>query len=376
MIESFKLATRKLGVRDIALVVLACAACVVYLIESRADDVLHQPSYAASASFCLIMLPLAWRRAAPLAAVGATLGLLLVNIALFGEFVRCGILIPLGMILVFSVGAQLSGRQSWIGLGLIQAFFLAICLFDSDEGAPLEAMLFLAPVAVAVWGAGRLLHSRSKVSATLAARTAELREARDRRAQLEVTADRARVSGELDELLQRRIGELAAMAEAGGATSDPAAAEAALHEIESESRRTLDQMRTVVGVLRDDPETDGRAPQPTLTHLEALLMRARGGDARLIVEGNPRVLPAGVELAAYRIVEHLLDTLDDVPVDVTVRFGDDALELAVAGPARRRNPAAIKRAQERVQLHRGTLRSTMQGGRAESVVSLPMLAGV
>ncbi len=214
------------------------------------------------------------------------------------------------------------------------------------------------PSPLAVWGAGRLLHSRSKVSAALSARTAELREARDRRAELEITADRARVSGELDELLHRRLGELAAMAEAGGATSDPVAAEAALHEIENESRRTLDQMRTVVGVLRDGPETDGREPQPTLTHLEALLLRARGGDARLIVEGNPRVLPAGVELAAYRIVEHLLDTLEDVPVDVTVRFGDDALELAVAGPARRRNAAAIKRAQERVQLHRGTLRST------------------
>lgn len=377
MIDSLKLATRKLGVRDLALVLLACAGCVVYLIDSRADDVVHQPSYAACVSFFLIMLPLAWRRAAPLAAAGATLGLLLANIALFGEFVRCGILIPVGMVLLFSVGAQLSGRSSWIGLGLMQAFFLAICLFDSDEGAQLDAFLFLAPVALAVWGAGRLLHSRSKVSATLSARTAELREARDRRAQLEVTADRARVSGELDELLHRRLGELAAMAEAGGATSDAAAAaEAALLEIESESRRTLDQMRTVVGVLRDGPETDGREPQPTLTHLEALLLRARGGDARLIVEGNPRVLPAGVELAAYRIVEHLLDTLEDVPVDVTVRFGDDALELAVAGPARRRNAAAIKRAQERVQLHRGTLRSTTtQDGRAESVVSLPMLAG-
>ena len=82
-----------------------------------------------------------------------------------------------------------------------------------------------------------------------------------------------------------------------------------------------------------------------------------------------------MELAAYRIVEYLLDTLEDVPVDVTVRFGDDALELAVSGPARRPNADAIKRAQERVQLYRGTLRSSTHGGRAESVASLPMLAG-
>jgi signal transduction histidine kinase len=374
MIEALTVASRRLGWRDIALAVTACIGCVFYLIGDRSQDV-HKPSLAACTFFFLIMLPVAWRRAAPLAAVGASLALLLLNIALFGEFVRCGILIPLGMVLVFSVGAQLAGRASWIGLGLVLAFFLSICLFDSDEGAPLGAMLFLVPVAAAVWAAGRLLHSRSTVSQALADRTAELREARDRRAELEIKADRARVSGELDELLQRRLGELAAMAEAGGAASDPAAAETAFHEIENESRRALEEMRTVVGVLRDTEESDGRVPQPTLTHLEALLLRARGGDARLIVEGNPRALPAGVELAAYRIVEYLLDTLEDVPVDVTVRFGDDALELAVSGPARRPNADAIKRAQERVQLYRGTLRSSTHGGRAESVASLPMLAG-
>jgi hypothetical protein len=40
-------------------------------------------------------------------------------------------------------------------------------------------------------------------------------------------------------------------------------------------------------------------PQPTLTHLEALLARAKGTDARLTVEGSPRVLPPGIELSAY-----------------------------------------------------------------------------
>jgi hypothetical protein len=373
MIESLTLASRRLGWRDIGLGLLACIGCVLYLAGDWEDQA--KPSTTAMAFFFLIMLPVVWRRVAPLAAVGAALGLLLLNVAAFGEFVRCGILIPVGMVLVFSAGAQLSGRESLLGLGLIEAFFLTLCLFDSAEGAPPEAFLFLAPVAALVWGAGRLLHSRSEVSAQLSERTAELREARDRRSLLEVTADRARVSGELDELLQRRLGALAAMAEAGSRTSDPAAAAAALREIEDESRRTLDQMRTVVGVLRDDPGANGRAPQPTLTHLEALLLHARGSDARLIVEGSPRVLPAGVELAAYRIVEHLMDALADVPVEVTVRFGDDALELAVAGPAQRPDAAAIKRAQERVQLHRGTLRSTTHGGRAESVVSLPMLAG-
>jgi hypothetical protein len=89
------------------------------------------------------------------------------------------------------------------------------------------------------------------------------------------------------------------------------------------------------------------------------------------------VLPAGVELSAYRIVEHLLSALDDAPgVEVGVRFGEDALEIRVAGPAGRRGDvgAALGRARERAQLHRGTLDAHTRGGRAEAIALLPVAA--
>jgi hypothetical protein len=374
MIDSVRLASTRLGKRDIAIALAFCAAAVAYLIADRNYDV-AKPSIAAFPFFLLIMATIAWRRTAPLAAAGVSLAALLGNIVVFGEFARCGIVIPFLMVLVFSIGAQVPWRQGLTGVGLVLGSLLAVCLWDGPDGAMPSSFPFVLPFVIAVWGAGCLLHSRGTLAAQLSARTAELRHARDRRARLEVAADRARVSGELDELLQRRLGELAAMAEAGGRTGDAAATTAALQRIESESRRTLNQMRAVVGVLRDDGTGDGREPQPALTHLEALLRRTRGADARLTVEGSPRVLPAGVELSAYRIVEHLLDALEDAPVDVAVRFGDDALELTVSGPSRRSNSDAFKRAQERVQLHRGTLESSTSGGRAQAVASLPMLAG-
>jgi hypothetical protein len=374
MIDSLTFVHRRLGALNVALAVLFVAGSVVYMIGDRNEDVI-KPSYAAMAFFALIFVPLAWRRAAALGAVGATLALLVAHIALFGEMVRCGILIPLALLLAFSAGSRLAGRQSWIGLALVVGFLFIMCLADSAEGAPLAALVFLAPVSAAVWGAGRLVQVHGLKALALAARTRELQETRERRAQLEVTADRARVSAELDELLQRRLGELAAMAEAGGQISDPAVATTALREIEDESRRTLDQMRAVVGVLRHDAGGLPPTPQPTLTHLEAMLMQSKGGRASLTVEGSPRALPAGVELSAYRIVEHLLAALGDAPVEVRVRFGEEALELAVSGSTKRTDAAAIKRAQERVHLHRGTLSSTSRGGRAETVASLPMFAG-
>ena len=95
------------------------------------------------------------------------------------------------------------------------------------------------------------------------------------------------------------------------------------------------------------------------------------------MEGNPRVLPAGVELSAYRVVEHLLDALEDAPgVDVRVRFADDALELGSPGPAQAPRRRRSSGPASGCELHHGTLEATTRGGRAEAAASLPVLAGV
>jgi len=65
-----------------------------------------------------------------------------------------------------------------------------------------------------------------------------------------------------------------------------------------------------VGNLRAERLT---GPQPVLADLDSLLERAMTADARLQVSGSPRALPAGLELSAYRIVEHLLEALEDAP---------------------------------------------------------------
>jgi signal transduction histidine kinase len=373
MIASMKLPRGRIPTLDVVIAVLASAVAVVYMIDDVQE---YDVSAVAVPFFVLVTLPLLWRRTAPLFAMGAALGGELLHFALFGQVIRCGIVLPVMLVLVFSVGARLDLREALTGLGLGLALALTVCLTDSSEGADPAAMTFLVPLALAIWGVGRLVHSRGRMVGELEARTKELRATRDERARLEVATDRARLSAELDELLQRRLGELASLADQGS-RGDASAATATLAQIEQESRRTLDEMRAIVGVLRHDESDAPVTPQPTLTHLDAMLVRAKGDGTRLTVEGNPRALPAGVELSAYRIVEQLLDALQDAPgVEVSVHFADDALELTVAGPMRRRGEEAIERARERVQLHRGTLRSSTSDGRAEAIVSLPILATV
>ena len=366
----------RIGKLDIAITVIACLLAAAYAIQNVVNDK-YDESPLTVAPFVLITVPLLWRRSAPLYALAATWGALLLHVALFGEVVRCGIVFPLLLILVFSAGSRLEGRDSFFGLLIALAIGTTVGLSDGPEGAPIDTMIFIGPMTAIVWGVGRLVRSAGRMSRKLEKRNAELRQARDERARLEVATDRARLSAELDELLQRRLGELAQLAEAGSEQTDAEGAAAALAAIERDSRQTLEEMRAVVGVLRSDDGDAPVTPQPTLTHLEALVIRAKGAGAKLAIEGSPRALPAGVELSAYRVVEQLLDALDDAPgVEVTVRFADDALELRVEGPIRRRGEQAIERARERVKMHSGTLSATTQDGHAEAVASLPIFATV
>jgi hypothetical protein len=321
--------------------------------------------------FLLVTVPLLWRRVAPLPAVGAAVAGLALNEALLGtEFIRCGIVGPTALLFAFTAGAQLAGRaERWVLAGA-----LALVLLDFAPEIGLVVAAVATALTLAVWGMGRVVGSRRRLADELAEKTSELGAARDERARLEVGAERARMSAELDALLQRRLAELAAMAERGG---NGAEAVARLAELETAGRETLAQMRELVGVLREDGEPSPTSPQPTLTHLDTLLARAAGPDARLTVEGSPRTLPPAAELSAFRVLEHLLAALDDAPgVTVTVRFDDDALTLAVSGPARRDASRAIDRARERVRLYHGTLEANVQRGQARAHVSLPLQAAL
>jgi signal transduction histidine kinase len=358
---------------DVLLTAICAGLSVLFMVSVVAEE---GGSWAAVALFPIVTLPLLWRRIAPVQALAGFIAAIGLHIALFGTMTRCGLVFPVEFFLVFAAGARLGWRGA--ALGWLLGVAAACLTLGWDESAPIdEAGVYICVLLTGIWLTARFVHMRGRVVERLQEQTAALRQARDERARMEVAMDRARLSADLDELLQRRLGELARLAERG-AGEEGAAATATLLDIEQGSRRTLEEMRAVVGVLRSADEDDPVSPQPTLTHLEAMLLRAKGAEARLTVDGSPRALPAGVELSAYRIVEHLLDALEDAPdVSVKVGFGPDALDITVAGPAARRGVAAtaIERARERVALHSGTLEAATRGGRSEAIAHLPIAIG-
>jgi hypothetical protein len=279
--------------------------------------------------------------------------------------VRCGIVLPVAFLFAFATASCLPRRDA-LG-GLLGSIVMAAVVSLIELPASMAAVF--AAVTAGFWAAGRVARSQRAMGEELRRRTAGLREARDERARLEVATDRMRVSRELDALLQRRLGRLARMADTGA--GDPGGAAAALARIEHESRRTLEDMRRAVGVLRDDTAAPEVAPLPSLAQL------VHGERARVVIEGSRRVLTPAVELSAYRVVEHLLSALEDSPdLGVVVRYTPDAVEIAVSGPARPRAKAAIERARARARLHGGTVEATVRGGRAEAFASLPVIAVV
>jgi signal transduction histidine kinase len=357
----------------LALILSTVGAVGLALLEQPAGH--PQGSLGASLAMLTITMPVLWRRRAPIDAVATLAAGALFNGVVIGSMVRCGIALPTLAFVIFSVGLRCELRKALAGAALGVIALAALAGYD-----PKLTLGFLPPGVVlmgALWGVGRLVRSREGMVASLREQTRELGKQRERTAQLAVAAERARVAAGVDGLLQERIGALAGEAASGRRAIEerPELARETLSTIEHEGRRTLTEMREIVGSLREDAPI---GPQPGLADLDGLLERATTADVRLRVDGDRRELPAGLELSGYRIVEHLLRTLEDAPeahVDITLGFAGDVLEIVVAGTALAGvdSQTALAGAREWVALHGGRLEAESRGDRSRTIVRLPLV---
>jgi signal transduction histidine kinase len=305
-----------------------------------------------------VTLPVAWRRRAPLAAAAAlTVGIVLSGIPTFDQ-TRCGVAIPAALIILFTLAARPERNEAVAGLGLVLAGMGFLLFTDPqlDAGA-----LFILPLCAGVWAAGRVAGSRGRVAAALAERSRTLVDTREENAQLAVEVERLRLATDLDTAARERVNELVLLADGAQAAADddPEGSRATFTRIEREGRESLNEMRSLLGVLRSD-ERDV-SPRPTLEQLEDLLQQARAGGAvvELEVEGERRRLPGGVELAAFRTVQHALAALrkdEGAPARVRLRYLPDALEVEIHGAITdgTAGEAALAAARERVAAHGGS----------------------
>ncbi|MFJ7209283.1 sensor histidine kinase [Streptomyces sp. NPDC098789] len=124
------------------------------------------------------------------------------------------------------------------------------------------------------------------------------------------TAERARIAGEMHDVVAHRVSLMVLHAGALEVTATDPAVTAPAALVRENGREALQELRTILGLLhaRDDIAL---APQPTLERLDDLIRSSRqtGARIRLTIEGNPHELPVTIERTAYRIVQEALTNI-------------------------------------------------------------------
>ncbi|WP_234314071.1 MULTISPECIES: sensor histidine kinase [unclassified Streptomyces] len=164
-----------------------------------------------------------------------------------------------------------------------------------------------------------------------------------------VDAERARIAAELHDIVSHNVSLM--VVQAGAArevlTTLPEEAAAAMGAVERAGRNTMTELRHLLGVLApaqdgaDEPYDPSGAvrltPQPSLARLGPLIDRFAFAGLRVEVRisGEPRPLPAGIDVTAYRIVQEALTNAlkhgDGGRTEVTVRYQEHALRVEVLG---------------------------------------------
>ncbi|MEC4572980.1 sensor histidine kinase [Streptomyces virginiae] len=209
----------------------------------------------------------------------------------------------------------------------------------------------VACIAAAACGAlgVALLRARRGHRAALEERGWLMERERESAARSAVDAERARIAAELHDIVSHNVSLM--VVQAGAArevlATMPEEAATAMGAVEQAGRHTMTELRHLLGLLA--PAQDGAdapyeaqvaeatrlSPQPSLTRLSALVDRFAfaGLPVEVRMSGDPRPLPAGIDVTAYRIIQEALTNAlkhgEGGRTQVTVRYAEHALRVEV-----------------------------------------------
>jgi signal transduction histidine kinase len=227
--------------------------------------------------------------------------------------------------------------------------------------------IFFWALLAAAWPLGRAFRQREGAVEALSRQTEEVKRGQEAEARAAVAAEPARIARELHDVVGHGVSVvvLQLVATLGMLdTGDLTAARQRLLATERSSRQTLAEMRRLLGLLDDDAVS--LAPQPGLGELERLVAdtRAAGVEVELVVSGERVELPAGLELAAYRVVQEALTNVikhaQPATAHVCLSYSPSELVVEVADdggrpPGSLDGGRGIAGMRERVALYAGEL---------------------
>jgi signal transduction histidine kinase len=280
-------------------------------------------------------------------------------------------------VLIAAYSAAFYSDRRWVVAALLVAASACLWSFDKTVRIPsgLVPLVLLAPV----WVGGTAMRRREQRAEASATRAARL----EREREMALRAERARIARELHDLVTHSVSVM--VLQTGAArqimTKDSRRSRAILESVEASGRSALEELRHMLGLLAERDADAPLTPQPGITEIPALVdqVREAGIAVELWVEGEPRELPRGLAIAAYRIVQEALTNVikhaDGAPSHVILRWSDTTLELEIiddGAPHDGGSPDApigrgITGMRERAVMYRGTLEAGPRPGRGYEV---------
>lgn len=264
--------------------------------------------------FAVQAAPIAWRTRHPIGSFCAVFVLFIVSTAITVD--RNLTVTPTLLFAVFSVTAYAS-RRGWmttVGLAAlvdlgIHVAQLAVFLGSVDPVSVLAVLTRVVPTYVAPVLAGLLYAAQRRRAALATDREAALRWAADSQLDAALGAERNRMARELHDIAAHHLSGLLIQTKAAIRVhqTNPPLARELLESIRTEADATLQNLRDVIGVLRDTDDGE-EVEGPTLSRLPDLIasVRALHPNIDLTVTGDIDDLSPATSLACFRIIQESL----------------------------------------------------------------------
>jgi signal transduction histidine kinase len=286
--------------------------------------------------------------------------------------------ILIGGLAAFSLARHVPSLRGLAGMAVMAAMLLAdYSLVDLREHG-ISDLVFVTALLLPPYVFGRITRRLADQKRLLEANHELVkREA--------VRAERDRIARELHDVIAHSVSAMVVQTAAAQdlVRSDPDRAEAVLADVASTGRHALSETGRLLHVIRDEADELGLAPTPGLADLPALVdrFRASGLDVSVQVDEPLPVLPAGVDVSAYRIVQEALTNALKYAADRTaaLRLGRTAGGLSIRasnvanGAGGQGSGLGLLGIGERVSLLGGSLSHGVDGdGRFELTAVLPV----
>jgi len=302
-----------------------------------------------------LIFPLVFRRRAPM-----TVFLVIAAVAFVQWLVAGPVLADVALLVALATVALESEWPLVVAASAILEAGVVMAMVRWNPAANnVRSFVFLTGLAFTALLAGVVLRTLRNQLDWLAERAERLERERDQQASLAAVTERARIAREMHDVVSHNVQVMVTLADAASLAqaSDPTRAAEAIHEVSSTGRQALNDMRRILGVLREESGPAGAAddggahrsaptplaPQPGLGELPALVerVRATGLDVSVRREGSPFEVSGAAGLTVYRVVQEALTNAlkhADEPTCVEVRlaFADPDVAVRITDDGRAR----------------------------------------